>query len=49
MAAKLDACAQALAGGVHRVRIGDLAALTVPEAGTAIVARVDATDAVSSR
>jgi acetylglutamate kinase len=27
MAAKLDACAQALAGGVVRVRIGDLAAL----------------------
>lgn len=49
MAAKLDACAMALAGGVHRVRIGDLAALTVPEAGTAIVARVDATDADSSR
>jgi acetylglutamate kinase len=44
MAAKLDACAMALAGGVTRVRIGDLAALTVPEAGTAIVARVDATD-----
>ena len=44
MAAKLDACAMALAGGVNRVRIGDLAALTVPEAGTAIVARVDATD-----
>jgi acetylglutamate kinase len=39
MAAKLDACAAALAGGVTRVRIGDLAALTVPEAGTAIVAR----------
>ncbi len=39
MAAKLDACAAALAGGVNRVRIGDLAALTVPEAGTAIVAR----------
>jgi acetylglutamate kinase len=38
MAAKLDACAQALAGGVARVRIGDLAALSVPEAGTAIVA-----------
>lgn len=49
MAAKLDACAQALGGGVHRVRIGDLAALTVPAAGTAIVARVDATDVVSSR
>jgi acetylglutamate kinase len=44
MAAKLDACAMALAGGVTRVRIGDLAALTVPAAGTAIVARVDATD-----
>ena len=38
MAAKLDACAAALAGGVGRVRIGDLAALTVPDAGTAIVA-----------
>lgn len=38
MAAKLDACAAALAGGVSRVRIGDLAALTVPTAGTAIVA-----------
>ncbi len=37
MAAKLDACAQALAGGVGRVRIGDLAALTVPDAGTSIV------------
>ena len=42
-------CATALAGGVSRVRIGDLAALTVPDAGTAIVARVDATDAVFSR
>jgi acetylglutamate kinase len=49
MAAKLDACAAALAGGVSRVRIGDLAALTVPSAGTAIVARAAATDAVSSR
>ncbi len=49
MAAKLDACAQALAGGVVRVRIGDLAALTVPEAGTAIVARVDAPTVVSTR
>lgn len=38
MAAKLDACAQALAGGVARVRIGDLAALSVPDAGTSIVA-----------
>jgi acetylglutamate kinase len=37
MAAKLDACAQALAGGVGRVRIGDLAALTVADAGTSIV------------
>jgi acetylglutamate kinase len=43
MAAKLEACAQALAGGVSRVRIGDLAALSVPDAGTAIVARADAT------
>lgn len=42
MAAKLEACAQALAGGVARVRIGDLAALDVPDAGTAIVARADA-------
>lgn len=38
MAAKLDACAVALAGGVSRVRIGDLAALTVPEAGTHLIA-----------
>ena len=38
MAAKLDACAAALAGGVSRVRIGDLAALTVPEAGTLLLA-----------
>lgn len=37
MSAKLDACAQALAGGVHRVRIGDLAALSLPDAGTAII------------
>ncbi len=36
MAAKLDACAQALAGGVGRVRIGDLAALIDPEAGTSV-------------
>ncbi|MEI6740898.1 MAG: acetylglutamate kinase [Gemmatimonadaceae bacterium] len=36
MAAKLEAGALALAGGVGRVRIGDLAALTVPEAGTAL-------------
>ncbi|MBL0939001.1 MAG: acetylglutamate kinase [Gemmatimonadaceae bacterium] len=49
MAAKLDACAMALAGGVSRVRIGDLAALTVPEAGTAIVARDHATAVESSR
>jgi len=34
MAAKLDACAQALVGGVGRVRIGDLVALTEPTAGT---------------
>lgn len=49
MAAKLDACAMALAGGVHRVRIGDLSALTVPSAGTAIVAREDATAVDLSR
>lgn len=49
MAAKLDACAAALAGGVSRVRIGDLAALPVPAAGTAIVARRDATDVAPSR
>jgi acetylglutamate kinase len=38
MAAKLDACAIALGGGVGHVRIGDLAALGVREAGTTIVA-----------
>jgi acetylglutamate kinase len=37
MAAKLDASAVALAGGVAHVRIGDLAALSVPDAGTVIV------------
>ena len=37
MAAKLDACAIALAGGVARVRIGDLAALVSPASGTSIV------------
>ena len=37
MAAKLDACAQALAGGVDRVRIGDIDALGRSDAGTAIV------------
>ncbi len=36
MAAKLDASAQAIAGGVARVRIGDLAALTVADAGTIV-------------
>ncbi len=36
MAAKLDACAHALVGGVVRVRIGDLAALTHPDAGTRV-------------
>ena len=40
MAAKLDACAAALAGGVQRVRIGNLAALSAPNAGTSIVARI---------
>lgn len=38
MAAKLDACAMALAGGVARVRIGDLVALGEAGAGTEIVA-----------
>jgi acetylglutamate kinase len=38
MAAKLDACAAALTGGVTRVRIGDLAALGTPTAGTTIAA-----------
>jgi acetylglutamate kinase len=37
MAAKLDACAQALVGGVGRVRIGDIDALGRSDAGTAIV------------
>lgn len=36
MAAKLDACAIALGGGVSRVRIGDLAALGDAELGTRI-------------
>lgn len=36
MAAKLDAGLRALDGGVTRVRIGDLAALTVADAGTHI-------------
>lgn len=36
MAAKLDASARALIGGVAYVRIGDLAALTVPDAGTTV-------------
>lgn len=39
MAAKLDACAHALTHGVKRVRIGDLAALADPTAGTLIVAK----------
>lgn len=38
MAAKLDAARTALARGVGRVRIGDLAALADPARGTAIVA-----------
>ncbi len=37
MAAKLDAATRALAGGVARVRIGDLAMIDDPGAGTAIV------------
>lgn len=36
MAAKLDASAQALLGGVAHVRIGDLAALSIPDAGTTV-------------
>ncbi|MEP6765898.1 MAG: acetylglutamate kinase [Gemmatimonadaceae bacterium] len=38
MAAKLEACEIALAGGVSRVRIGNITALTVPSAGTVITA-----------
>ncbi len=38
MAAKLEAGMRAIAQGVGRVRIGDLHALTAPEAGTAVVA-----------
>ncbi len=37
MSAKLDACARALAGGVHRVRIGDLDALADPQLGTTVI------------
>jgi hypothetical protein len=37
MAAKLDAAQTALARGVARVRIGDLAALADPARGTAVV------------
>ena len=37
MSAKLDACARALAGGVRRVRIGDLDALADPSAGTTVI------------
>lgn len=37
MAAKLEAARAALAAGVARVRVGDLAALTDPSRGTAIV------------
>ena len=50
MAAKLDACAHALAHGVKRVRIGDLAALVDPTAGTLVVAEhVVAPHAVAPR
>lgn len=38
MAAKLEACEIALSGGVSRVRVGNLEALTVPSAGTVITA-----------
>jgi acetylglutamate kinase len=41
MAAKLEAARDALARGVARVRIGDLAALTDASRGTAIVASVE--------
>lgn len=37
MAAKLDACAMALHGGVRRVRIGDLAALADADVGTLFI------------
>jgi acetylglutamate kinase len=37
MAAKLEASARALAGGVDRVRIGDIDALAKADAGTAVV------------
>lgn len=37
MAAKLEACEHALVGGVSAVRIGDLAALAVREAGTYVI------------
>jgi acetylglutamate kinase len=37
MAAKLEAALRALSGGVSRVRIGSLAALTDPDAGTVLV------------
>jgi acetylglutamate kinase len=43
MAAKLDAAQTALARGVARVRIGDLAALPDPSRGTALVAAAAAT------
>jgi hypothetical protein len=36
MAVKLEAARHALAGGVPLVRIGSLAILTDPEAGTAV-------------
>ncbi len=48
MAAKLDACERALAGGVGRVRIGDLAALARGELGTRIVITDHARTAVSA-
>lgn len=43
MAAKLDACAQALVAGVTRVRIGNIDALDRADAGTAIVREYHAT------
>jgi len=46
MAAKLEAAHAALAGGVGRVRIADLAALTDPERGTVVTLTAVAADAV---
>jgi acetylglutamate kinase len=47
MAAKLDAAQTALARGVARVRIGDLAALADPARGTAVVTAAGSTPAAA--